>query len=125
MFYRSIILNGDSMSKEGFKVFARSHPELISSVMSGDTSWQKLYELYDIYGDDNEVWSKYITNKVTKDASFKDVFNNIKNIDMDSFQKGINNLQKTIGLLQGFGGSGSGSLERGYTPRNVYRHMED
>ena len=107
------------MSKENFKIFARSHPELISSVMSGNTSWQKLYELYDIYGDNNDVWSRYITN--TTDVSFKDVFQKIKNIDMDSFQKGVDNLQKTIGMIQNFGGKS----EAPYVPRDVYHSMED
>ncbi len=115
------------MSKEGFKVFAKTHPELASKVMSGDTTWQKLYELYDIYGDDSNMWSKYISN-TTKDISFKSVFDNIKNIDMESFQKGIDNLQKTIGLIQGIGIGGAGeaaSKASSYKPRNVYRHMED
>lgn len=107
------------MSKENFKIFARNHPELISNVMSGNTSWQKLYELYDIYGDNTEVWSKYITN--TSEVSFKDVFNKVRNIDMDSFQKGIDNLQKTIGMIQNFGGNSATP----YVPREVYHSMED
>ena len=114
------------MSKESFKLFARNHPELISSVMSGESSWQKLYELYDIYGDDNDVWSKYINNKLTKEYRFRDVFNSIKNIDMDSFQKGVQNLQKTIGLLQGLSlGEGANLVNKTYTPKEVYHHMED
>ncbi len=107
------------MSKENFKLFARNHPELISSVMNGSTSWQKLYELYDIYGDNSDIWSKYITS--TSDVSFKEVFNKVKNIDMDSFQKGIDNLQKTIGMIQNFGGKSVTP----YVPREVYHSMED
>ena len=107
------------MSKENFKLFARNHPELISSVMNGSTSWQKLHELYDIYGDNSDIWSKYITS--TSDVSFKEVFNKVKNIDMDSFQKGIDNLQKTIGMIQNFGGK----RVTPYVPREVYHSMED
>lgn len=113
------------MSKENFKLFARNHPELISSVMSDKVTWQKLYELYDIYGDDDKVWSKYITNTVSHDISFKDVFNGIRNIDIDNFQKGIENLQKTIGLLQGIGVGGAASTIDTYKPRSKYTHMED
>ena len=36
------------MSKELFKKFVRLHPELGNSVIDGKTSWQKLYELYDM-----------------------------------------------------------------------------
>lgn len=107
------------MSKENFKIFARNHPELISSVMSGNVSWQKLYELYDIYGDNSDIWSRYITN--TSDVSFKDVFQKVKNMDMDSFQKGIDNIQKTIGMIQSMGGN----TKSPYIPREAYHRMED
>ncbi|MBQ8131851.1 MAG: hypothetical protein IJ193_05110 [Bacilli bacterium] len=107
------------MSKENFKIFARNHPELISSVMSGNVSWQKLYELYDIYGDNSDIWSRYITN--TSEVSFKDVFQKVKSIDMDSFQKGIDNIQKTIGMIQNMGGT----PKTPYVPRDVYHRMED
>ena len=111
------------MSKESFKIFARSHPELVSHVMSGDVTWQKLYELFDIYGDDNEIWDKYISNNIGKYSSFKDVFNSIKRIDLDSFQKGVDNLQKTIGLIQGL--PIGNSIDKPYVPRDIYHHMED
>ena len=56
---RNIYYNGDNMSKETFKLFARNHPELAYQVMDGKTNWQKLYELYEIYGEDSEIWSDY------------------------------------------------------------------
>ena len=46
------------MSKVEFKEFVRKNPQLISFVEKEETSWQKLYELYDLYGSDNEVWQK-------------------------------------------------------------------
>lgn len=124
------------MSKETFKIFARSHPELASFVISGESSWQKLYELYDIYGDNTEIWNKYIS-KATNSNSFstssnigdtplREVFQNIKNIDMDSFQKGIENLQKTVGLLQEIGlGSRGNTMNLPYQPRPFYQRLED
>lgn len=110
------------MSKESFKLFAGNHPELADHVLNGEVSWQKLYELFDIYGENNSVWNKFITN-TSKEVGIKDIFNNLKNIDIDSFQKGVENLQKTIGLLQGlpFGNS----LDKPYIPRETYHHMED
>ena len=73
--YVNIYFSGDIMSKESFKIFAKAHPELVSRVMSNEVSWQNLYELYDIYGDNNEIWSKYISNTVSNvaksDLSFK------------------------------------------------------
>ena len=36
--------------KEEFKNFARLHPELVTYIKNGNMSWQKFYEIYDIYG---------------------------------------------------------------------------
>ena len=97
------------MSKETFKSFVRNHPELANKVVKGTVSWQQLYEIYELYGDNSSVWNTYFTKeKVTETISsgastIKDFINNLKNIDMDSVQKGITNIQKTIGLLQDIG----------------------
>ncbi len=126
------------MSKETFKIFARSHPELATTVMRGETSWQKLYELYDIYGENNSIWDNYLSPIIRGETSstttmfqpntFKDFFNTFKNIDLDSVQKGVTNLQKTVGLLQDIGlGSNppQPSTRNTYEPRPMYRYFED
>lgn len=42
--------------KEEFKLFAKKHPELINYLDNHkDMSWQKLYEIYDIYGEDDKT----------------------------------------------------------------------
>ena len=116
------------MSKELFKDFARRHPELASSVMQGNATWQKLYELYDIYGEDSPVWNNYFTTTpVEREEKTPTTF---KNMDMDSVQKGVTNLQKTIGLLQdlglaSLGGSKAVGNTNVYQPRPLYKHFED
>lgn len=122
------------MSKETFKLFAKSHPELAAQVMNGKTNWQKLYELFEIYGEDSDVWTSFTSttrstsaeSTSTKSASFKDLFNTFKNIDLDSVQKGVTNLQKTIGLLQDIGIGGTATkAASSYEPRPMYKYFED
>lgn len=123
------------MSKETFKEFARNHPELATTVMKGDTSWQKLYELYDIYGETGDVWNNYLIRSSTieqastfQPSTFRDFFNTFKNIDLDSVQKGVTNLQKTVGLLQDIGlgkTSNSNQSNQNYEPRPMYKYFED
>ena len=110
------------MSKESFKVFARNHPELATKVMNNDVSWQKLYELYEIYGEDNSIWNSYFTNETT---SIKDIINNIKNIDLTSFQKTINNLQKTLSLIQDIGVGQLNNPSLQYEKKPLYKYFED
>lgn len=118
------------MSKDQFKSFARIHPELANTVLKGNATWQQLYELYEIYGENNTVWNRYFStpsvadNISTSATTIKDFVNTFKNLDMDSVQKGINNIQKTIGLLQDMGlGSHRDSLP--YEPRPIYQRFED
>ena len=82
------------MSKETFKIFARNHPELAQSVLKDEVSWQKLYELYEIYGENSQIWDSYTSsrsfvNKVkSTSSSFKDLFNAVKNIAYRGFYCG-------------------------------------
>lgn len=122
------------MSKESFKSFARRHNELADYIIKGKTDWQKLYELYEIYGENSSIWNEYfsntylpsnITNEKTSEINFKDLFNTIKNVDLDSVQKGITNIQKTIGLLQDIGVGNSKNITSSYEPRPMYKYFED
>ncbi len=119
------------MSKELFKTFARKHPDLALAVRNGQTTWQKLYELYDIYGENSSVWNDYfkIDSSIDKaPTTFKDFFNTFKNMDMDSVQKGVDNLQKTIGLIQDLGLASLGGRKQTpnvYEPRPIYKKFED
>ena len=85
--------------KDEFKHFASSHPELNEYVRKGDMTWQKFYEMYDIYGEDNRGWDKYITstNSEIKTSSIPKILNNI---DMNSIQEHINTAQKALGVIQ-------------------------
>lgn len=123
----SYILLGDFVSKELFKSFVKLHPELADAVMSDKTTWQKLYELFDMYGENSSVWDKYITKSISltkSDTSFSELISMIKKVDLESVQKGVNSLQKTIGLLQDIG-IGTVTKEKTYEPRPLYRHFED
>ena len=122
------------MSKDTFKSFARLHPELATTVLNGKATWQQLYELFEIYGEKNSIWNNYlsasstITDSVTSaTSSVRDVVNTFKNLDMDSVQKGITNIQKTIGLLQdiGLGAVSKIPTTKTYEPRPLYKHFED
>ncbi len=109
--------------KEAFKLFARNHPELVSSVKSGEASWQKLFEIYDIYGEDSKAWNTYF-NRGNNITGITDI---MKNIDMDSVQKHINTAQKALGIVQELTGKSTVSnVTKGpVTPRPINKFFED
>ena len=57
--------------KSEFKAFVKNNPSLIKYVKNNEMTWQKFYEIYDIYGEDESVWNKYIKNDI-KDSINKD-----------------------------------------------------
>ena len=88
--------------KDDFKEFASKNPSLAKYIENGEMSWQKFYELYDIYGEDSDVWKQFRTEE--KDgkvnSSVKSVLSNLKNIDIDKLEENISSLEKTLGFLE-------------------------
>ena len=84
--------------KEAFKSFISTHPELITYVKNKESTWQDFYEIYDIYGENEEAWNKYFSDNNA--ASIGELTNLFKNVNMDNVQKHINNAQKAVGLIQ-------------------------
>lgn len=115
------------MSKERFKDFARLHPELARSVVSNKVTWQKLYEIYDIYGENSSVWNEYFDNNPTNyQDKVGDIMSTIKKVDLKSVQNGIENIQKAIGLIQDIGiGKVKDIPTSTYEARPLYKYFED
>lgn len=118
--------------KEEFKAFVRTKPELVSYVSSGKMTWQKFYEIWNLYGNDEKVWEKYKVKDTNESKNndnsfnFSSLIDSIKKVDMNSVQKGINSMQKAIELLQGLtAGKASGSAANTYQPREVFKKFED
>ncbi|MDO4341140.1 MAG: spore coat protein YlbD [bacterium] len=85
--------------KENFKEFVKTRPNLINKVKNKETSWQELYEIYDLYGEDEAAWNKYEEDE-SRASSLSELTSLVKNINMDSVQKYINNAQKAINVIQ-------------------------
>ena len=84
--------------KEEFKAFVKKHPELVGYVRDKKNTWQDFYEMYDMYGDDENAWSKY--QEEDRALPLAELTNIVKGINMDNIQKHINNAQKVIGVIQ-------------------------
>lgn len=114
------------MSLESFKNFVREKPSLAQYVKSNEMTWQKFYEMFELYGSSSSVWDKYIGS--TSSSSFKDILNMVKNIDTDELQKGIGSLQKGITYIQDLIKSKDSSisnLREEYKPRPIYKKFDD
>ena len=121
-------------NKEEFKLFVKSHPELIRYVKNGEMTWQKFYETYSLYGKENDVWNKYFssneeikenTNEKKDSVSLTDVIDMVKNVDLNSVQKNITNISKALGIVQSLITKDEVNTTESYTPRPLYKKFED
>ena len=88
------------LKQEDFKNFVRTKPELIKFVQNGEMTWQKFYELYDLYGTDEKVWNKYILDERSPvEDSISKITSMVKNVDVDSIKSHINTAQKAIDFV--------------------------
>ncbi len=117
--------------KDEFKEFVKNNPDLLKHVREGNMTFQKFYEMYDIYGSEHEVWNDYLnkessTSVKNTSSSFSDLFKMFKNIDLDSVQRGIGNLERVIGVIGEMGKKDVEETPKNkYKPRPIYKHFED
>ena len=111
---------------ETFKGFVRKNPILIKHVKSGTMSWQKFYEIYDLYGEDEVAWKDYLQVEKKQEAVSNAATAVGIALDLDSVQSGISSLQRVLGVVQDFSGKSSSTEKKeDYKPRPLYKHFED
>ena len=124
------------MKKEEFKEFVKNNPKLINYVKNNEMTWQKFYEMYDLYGEDENVWKDYIEKKEEVKSSsattaltgltLSEIVNWFKNVDLDSLQEGIGSVQRVLGVVQDLSKKDSNKESpTTYKPRPLYKHFED
>ena len=84
---------------EEFKKFITKIPNVKEDVLSGRYTWQQLYEIYTMYGENDKFWNIYKKDSGVDLSTIGEV---IKNIDMDSVYGGLKALEKMLGMASGF-----------------------
>ena len=127
-------------SKEEFKEFVRRHPELIKYVKSGEMNWQKFYELYSLYDENDSAWNEYFNNQNINNSTqnrssnpsssfgMGEIVNMLKNVKPDVLQQNINSIQKFLGFVSEFVGDKNKpkpNIKNIYTPRPTKNMFED
>lgn len=121
--------------KEQFKQFVKKNPILIKYINSKEMTWQQFYEMYDLYGEEESVWKKYLDNDfknetvkdISKTTAFADFLAFLKTVNLDSLQEGIGSIQRVLGVFQDFSNNKSNVKDdkKEYKPRPLYKHFED
>lgn len=117
---------------DNFKEFVKKHQVLVAYVRENKMTWQKFYELYDLYGEDNNIWNEYLNKEETqikanntKPSNLSNIMEMAKNIDPDKLQDGITSIQKAISLFGDMITKNNTSSTNTYTPRPIYKKFDD
>ena len=84
---------------EEFKKFASSRPFLKQKVDNKEITWQELYERYDIYGKEDEIFKEDKNENRKNNDSFSSFMDMINNIDIDKVTEGLNGMKKILSIL--------------------------
>lgn len=118
------------MSKDSFKTFVKNNPNLVNYVKKDEMTWQKFYEMYDLYGENNEIWNNYLNPSNNTNSSgnildnFKSIFDLFKGVDLKTVQKTLTGLDKAIGTFREFN-SNNENNDNNYESRPNDRYYED
>ncbi len=105
--------------KEKFKEFVKNNPNLVDYVKNNNKSWQDLFEIYALYGEDKDIWKNYLnTNKTGID----DLVKMIQNVNLDSVKNTVDSLQKAIGILKSISNKGNEEI---YEKKETYKDLDD
>lgn len=115
--------------KEEFKLFVQKNPQLASYVTSKKMTWQQFYEIYDLYGENNSIWNNFKKEENTSSNNtnlitvIKELFNQIKGIDLTGVQKTLISLDKAIEAFKGF--NSNNEVSNDFVERAKYKYFED
>lgn len=105
-----------------FKQFIRTMPKASEAVHDGLYTWQELYELYDLYGENHEVWKKFSSEKSTPKASGSTNFDLsslvalLKTVDVDALLSSMQGLEKVLGIAAAL-------FDKDDTPKSDYQSL--
>ncbi len=101
-----------SSNFENFREFIKDKEYLQKKVKQGKTSWQELYEHYDLFGEDDEIFKDETKEEKVEDEEKKEessekkdessmagLFTLLSGLDVDKISDGLNGMKKVLNIL--------------------------
>lgn len=91
-----------------FKDFIKTHRHVYKLIESKKYTWQQLYEHYDIFGEDDELFKEIeLNNKSTetkenegtKSKQSSNIINTLAGMDVNKISDGLNGMKKILNIL--------------------------
>ena len=89
---------------EEFKEFIKDKTFLREKVNNGETPWQSLYETYDLFGKDADVFKEI--KEESRNSNSKNSANNLlkmlEGVNLDKINENLEGMKKILGVLGEF-----------------------
>ena len=114
----------DKLTK--FKEFIKDKEFLIDKVNAGETSWQKLYEIYDLYGEDASIFkieanSNENEEKANNEGKVNSILKAFEGVDVNKINENLEGVRKILAVLSEFSKKDDVKPKRTYErPNNRY-----
>lgn len=117
------------MSKmDEFKKFVSKHPYLKKKIDRKETTWQELYEHYDLFGEEDDLFKEGKSSDGKKDDNNENalsgLFDMLSKVDIDKIADGLNGMRKVLGILGELSLTNSNSRDNS-TKAKPFNHDED
>ena len=90
-----------------FKKFIKDKEFLIDKVLKKETTWQNLYEIYDLYGEDASIFKQEtIEKEEVKETNNENRVNNLlkafEGVDVNKINENLEGVRKILAVLGEF-----------------------
>jgi len=104
-----------------FKDFIKDKPFLRKKVEAGETTWQSLYETYDLFGKDADVFRGIKEEKRsaenTRNMGPNNFLKMLEGVNLDKINENLEGMKKILGVLGEFTKKEEPKVSRRSTPR--------
>ncbi|QKY68939.1 YlbD family protein [Lentibacillus sp. CBA3610] len=120
-----------------FKAFLQKHPGLVEEVRKSGKGFQEYYEKWALLGENDQFWDQYKERGTAKPDSkpkqgkaelLERLAQISENVDLDKFQKQVDNINNTITTVQGLLGQFQSSQNTPRQPfgnQNLFKGFKD
>ncbi|MGN1182274.1 MAG: spore coat protein YlbD [Faecalibacillus sp.] len=78
-----------------FKAFLKTIPGIKKDVIAKKYTWQQIYEIYTMYGEDDDFFRPYKTHQI----DMNDILDIIKNVDLDTLSTSLQSIEKILNIV--------------------------
>lgn len=89
---------------EEFKEFIKDKPFLREKVNNKETTWQSLYETYDLFGKEADIFRETKDNNEIRNnsATNNSLFKMLEGVNLDKISENLEGMKKILGVLGEF-----------------------